>query len=162
MNNDRPRGIVDPWKRVDGLKPAPPKPVKEKRNIEDRDLDADLVEPGSYTLRSKHACFAITHVRVQSGKDAVDVLADCVYALFQDRQHKPALLAAGIGVETAGGVYNRPADETQASWVRGAVARIWFNAVTLDLGMLALAKILRKPTARKALADWGVQPMSPA
>lgn len=159
MSADKPKGIVDPWKRVDPLRPTPRAPPKEKKNIEDRDLDADLAEAGTYTLRSKHVCFGVSHVRIQSGKDAVDVLADCIYELFQDKALRHELTSVGIGVETKAGTYNRPDNENQASWIKGEHARLWFNRVPLDHGLLALSKILRKPAALKTIQRWGVTPM---
>lgn len=158
MSENKPRGIVDPWKQVDPIH----KPTREKKNLEDHDPDEEFAPRGTYVIRSKHVSFRVVHVRVQSGKDAVDVLADCLFDLFKDKQLRHELSSAGIGTETKAGVQNRPVNEQQASWIRGGEARIWFNQTTVDLGMRALAKIVRSPAASKTLQRWGVTPMTAA
>ena len=153
------KGIVDPWRKVEPLRPAPRRPAPEKKDLEDIDLDADLVIPGHYAIRSKHASIRITHVRIEVPKDSLDVLAECVAMLWQVKPVSELLAQAGIGVRCRHSAWNMPDDETPASTLKGGNATIWFIQQTLDQGMLALAKVLRTSAAASTIKTWGVVPM---
>jgi len=153
------RGIVDPWRSVDMLRPAPaPAPVstRKKINLDEIDHDADLAIPGKYALRFKHVCFNMTSVRIHVSGDALDVFADCVSDLYTVRVLADLLKDAGIGVQRPGREWNVPAPEVPASTLKSKTACLWFIGETLDIGTLALARVMRSPHAAAALRRHGV------
>lgn len=151
-------GIVDPWRKVEPLR-APPRVEStrhERIDIEDIDHDADLVIPGQYTIRSAHAGFSITARGVETPADALNVLADCVAALWLDKKIATAFADAGIGVRCKRIAYNVPSEETPASKLQGGVSALWFVDQTLDIGMLAMARIFRTPAAAPLIKKYGI------
>lgn len=153
------KGIVDPWRKVEPLRPAPRRPTPERKNLEDVDLDADLAIPGSCVIRTRHASIRVSHVRVETPKDALDVLAECVAALWRSTATADALRHCGIGVRCRSGAWNMPDDATPASTLKSSNATLWFIQQTLDQGVLALAKVLRADAASAAIKKWGITPM---
>ncbi len=158
--SDKPKGIVDPWKRVDPLRAPPRAPRTERKDLQDIDFDADLVVPGQYLIKSEHASVNVVHVRVEEPADALDILADCVVDLWSLKPIADALLKAGVGVRGHAGMRNVPDEETPASLLKGRDCAIWFIGETADRGMLALVRVLRLPAAANAIKKWGITPMT--
>jgi hypothetical protein len=162
---NKPKGILDPWRRVEPLQPqkrsAPPSQTEERQriNIEDVDRDADLAIPGSYTIRTTHSSFHVVSVRVDTPKDALDVLADCVIEAWRIKPLGSALSVAGVGVRNRTYSYNVPVQNEQASTLKGGDATLWFVQKPLDQGMLILARILRMPEAAALCKKHGVTVM---
>lgn len=157
---DKPKGIVDPWKRVDPLR-APPRAARSQRiDLQDIDFDADLAIPGQYLIKSEYASINVVHVRVQQPADALDVLADCLVDAWTDKAIAQALLDAGIGVRGSAGMRNVPDEDTAASLLRGGACAIWFIGESVDRGMLTLVRVLRLPGAANAIKKWGITPMT--
>jgi hypothetical protein len=161
---DKPKGIVDPWRRVEALKPRPrPAPVAadehQRINIEDVDRDADLAIPGNYTIRTAHASFTITSTRLETPKDALDILAECVADAWLTRPIGEALAAAGIAVRSKTSSFHVPDENTPASMLKGDRGAFWFVQKPLDQGMLVLARILRMPEAAAICRKHGVTVM---
>jgi hypothetical protein len=158
---DKPKGIVDPWRRVEPLRPAPPRPAPEREriNIEDVDRDADLAIPGTYTIRTTHASFNITSVRVDTPKDALDILAECIIEAWRIKPLGNVLDSAGIGVRNRTYAFNVPVENEQASMLKGGESALWFVQKPLDQGMLVLARILRMPEAAAICKKHGVTVM---
>ncbi len=162
---DKPKGIVDPWRRVEPLQqqkrpaPAPETEQRQRINIEDVDRDADLAIPGNYVIRTTHASFSVTSVRIESPKDALDILAECVVEAWRMKPLMQALQAAGIGVRTGRYAYNVPSEEEAASTLKGGASAFWFVQKPLDQGMLVLARILRMPEAAALCKKHGVTVM---
>lgn len=159
--SDAPKGIKNPW-RVDPpltTKPRPPRPARADRIDPGDALDADLAIPSSHTIRAGVASIKVTHVRVTSPRDALDVLAECVYDLGRDRTLGLALETAGVGVECRGGVRNAHVPDGIPSSLTGTSAKLIFRGVPLDVGFVRLAKLLGDPRARAVVARWGVTPM---
>lgn len=159
MSDGKPRGIVDPWRQVAGLKPKPRAPAPERKGLEDIDLDADLAIPGQYVMRSTHASVRVVHVRIDTPRDALDVLADCLAEMRKAKPLGTAMIAANIGVRCRTGSWNIPSDGMPASTLKSSNATIWFVGKTLDQGMLDLARLLREPLAAPIAAKWGVTAM---
>ena len=157
---DKPKGIVDPWKRVDPLRAPPRAPRAERIDLQDIDFDADLVIPGQYLIKSEYASVNVIHVRVQQPADALDVLADCIVDAWTDKAISQAMLGANVGVRGHGGMRNVPDEHTAASLLRGGECAIWFIGETVDRGMLALVRVLRLPGAARAIKKWGITPMT--
>jgi len=158
-------GILDPWRKVEPLRQAPPRPQppSDKIDIQDVDKDADLRIPGRYVIRSRHACFDVTSHRVVNPGDAVGVLAACLIELSAVAPVARALAGAGIGVRHGDYAWNVPADDDEdgqpASQLAGGAARLWFSEKPLAEGMLVLARILREPAAAHVLHKHGVTVM---
>lgn len=164
MSDQAPKkpGIVDPWRKVDPLRPAPPRPAPpahEKIDIQDVDKDADMRVPGRYVIRSPHACFDVTSHRVVNPGDAVEVLADCLIALSGVAPVAQMLAAAGVGVRRGDRAWNVPDDAEPSSTLEGGAAKLWFAQKPSAEGMLVLARILREPAAAHALHEHGVTVM---
>lgn len=160
MTAERPKGIVDPWKRVDPLR-SPPRPEPTgRRNLDDIDLDADLVVPGQYLIRTVHASISVTHVRVAEPADALEVLADCLVDLWRVAGIARALVEIGVGVRSRTAMHNVPDETTPASLLHGRGSAIWFEGSDLDRGMLALVRVLRRSNAADILRKWGIVPMT--
>ena len=160
---DKPKGIVDPWRKVEPLrKPErkPPTPAQQDRiDISDIDRDADLAIPGRHTIRFEHASFQVTSVRVETPKDALDVLANAVVDAWMIRPVGAAFTAAGIGVRYRERAFNVPSEESPASTIKGGNATLWFIGKPLDTGMLVLARVLRMPEAAAICKKHGVTVM---
>ena len=162
--SDKPRGpagIVDPWKRVEPLRPTParPEPRPGRKDIEDVDLDADLAIPGMYTIRSEHTSFTVVSTRVSVPKDSLDVLADCVAELFLIKKLGTALLDAGIGVKTKHVSYNIPTSDEPSSVMKGSTGTLWFIQKPLDEGLLLLGRIMRESDAVSVTKKHGITVM---
>lgn len=155
MSNDRPKGIIDPWRRV-----APLRPSREDRiDLEDLDHDADLAVPLQHVLRSRYASFNVVSTRLTSPASALDVLADCVGTCWKIPALRDALIAAGIGVRCTLGAWNVPSEETPSSTMKGESGMLWFAHVPLDEGMRRLARILRQAAAATTIKAHGITPM---
>ena len=157
--DDKPRGIVDPWRTVEPLRPKPVAVRPKRINLDEIDLDADMAIPGRYTIRSTHASFDVTSIRIVEPRHALDVLADCVAELWRDKHLGVALQAAGIGVRTRLITYNAPDSNTAASSLKGDECMLWFIGKPLDKGLLSLVRILRANTAAPILKKHGVVAM---
>lgn len=159
MSGGKPKGIVDPWRQVEGLRPTPRPARPERKGLDDIDLDADLAVPGTYVIRTAHASIRVSHVRVDTPRDALDVLADCLAEVRKVKPLGAAMIAGGIGVRGRTGSWNIPSDETPASTLTSSNATVWFVGQTIDQGVLALARLLRDPLAAPIAARWGVTAM---
>lgn len=156
---DRPKGIVDPWRQVEPLHPAPAPRPTGKKDLEDIDLDGDLAIPGKYVLRMKGAALDVVSVRVETPKDALDVIADCLVVLWQVKPISRALAALGIGVRTQRATYNAPNEATPASQLASDHSMIWFIGMSLDDGVAALARLMRSSDALPIVRKFGITPM---
>jgi len=96
---------------------------------------------------------------VASPKDALEVLADCIVALWNHKRVRAQLVGAGIGAETTGGACNVPSPDVAASTLKCNASTIWFVEKPFDQGMLVLARILRAPTAAPIVKQFGITPM---
>jgi hypothetical protein len=148
------RGIVDPWREVAPVRPSPA--AKNRVDLEDIDLDADLAIPGQYTIRSKHVSFSVTSVKIDTPRDALVILAMCVAALWGVKVCREDLAQAGIGVRCGRVEWNPLLPETPASTLSVEDAVIWFRQVTLDQGMLNLGRILRRSEAAETCRRHGI------
>lgn len=159
MSDDKPKGIVDPWRQVESLRPKPRPERPERKGLDDIDLDLDLAIPGQHVIRSVHASIRVMHVRVDTPRDALDVLADCLAEMRKTKPLGTAMIAANIGVRCRTGSWNIPSDDARASTLTSSNATIWFVEKTLDQGLLDLARLLREPLAAPFAAKWGVTAM---
>jgi hypothetical protein len=159
VSEERRKGIVDPWRHVDGLRPKPRAPTPERKDLSDIDLDADLAIPGQHVMRAAHSSIRIIHVRIETPRDALDVLAECLAEIRKTKGLGTAMTTLGICVRCRTGSWNIPSDDTPASTLKSHNATIWFVHKTLDQGMLDLARLLREPLAAPIAAKWGVTPM---
>lgn len=156
---ERRKGIVDPWRQVEPLRPAPTTRAPGKKDLEDIDLDSDLAVPGKHVLRTRSAALDVVSTRVDTPKDALDVVADCVVALYQTKATSRAIAALDIGVRTRHATYNAPDDKTMASKLESDTSVIWFIGVTLDEGVAALARLMRSSAAQPVVRKFGITPM---
>lgn len=159
---DKPKGIVDPWRRVEALQTPARKPAlveRERIDVMDIDRDSDLAIPGRYVLRSEHVSFNIVSVRVETPKDALDVLANCIVDAWQHKHVGAAFVHADIGIRYRDRSFNVPSEGAQASTLKGGNATVWFIDQTLDTGMLGLARALRMPEAAAVCKKHGVTVM---
>ena len=156
----KPKGIIDPWRQVDKLRPSPrPAPTEGKIDLEDIDLDADLQIPGRFVIRSEHASIDITHMRVESPRSSLDVLADCLAELRKIKPLGGAMISAGIGVRGRTGAWNVPPEGTAATVLQSTNSTMWFIGKDFNQGMLALTKLLRESVATPVVKKWGIVPM---
>lgn len=155
------KGIFDPWRKVDPLRPTPgAAPTEGKKNLDDIDFDADLAIPGRYVIRVKGASISIESTRVATPKDALDVLVDCVVDLWQQEPVlRKALVSYGVGVRNARVMYNAPDESTPASKLESDHSAIWFASAPLDEGLADLASVLRTHTAGPIVKKHGITPM---
>lgn len=155
------KGIVDPWRQVDPVHPKKerPKPVKEKIDISEIDLDADLAIPGTYIIRSEHASLKVTSVRVDTGSDALRIIAECILTLWTNKALAEALEDAGIGASCGRQSRNALSKETPHSLLKAEDASVWFVEQTIDEGMLRLCKVLRSPAAAPIVSRYGITVM---
>ena len=154
---ERRRGIVDPWRHVEPLRqPKVETPARERVDLEDIDLDADLAIPGSYVLRSQYVNFALTSVLISTPRDALGVLASCIVSLWATKPLREDFVLAGIGVRCGSISWNVPRPETRTSTLQTPDAIIWFKEKDLDQGMLDLGQILRRPEASSMCKKHGV------
>lgn len=156
---DKRKGIVDPWRQVEPLRPTLRERPEGKKDLYDIDLDADLAIPGKYVLRVKGAALDVTSTRVESPKDALDVIADCLMELMRVKAIGPALIALGVGVRTRRGMHNVPDEEAQASRLDSANSAIWFTDVTLAEGVASLVRLMRSSDAQPIVKKHGITPM---
>lgn len=156
--SEKPRGIVDPWRSVAPLRPGARPARGQRKDLEDIDLDADLAIPGRWTLRFEHASIEVSHVRVESPVDALDVVAECLREA--SRSAAPAALLRGlrIGVRVGSSAWNAPAAESSS--LEGESSTIWFAGQGLEHGVLALARALRSPSLAPIARKWGITPMT--
>lgn len=159
MSNGRPKGIVDPWRQVEALRAKPRAPTPDRKGLDDIDFDSDLAVPGRHVLRSTHVSIRVVHIRVETPRDALDVLADALAEMRKTKSLGAAMIAAGIGVRSRVGSWNIPADDVPAATLKSSNATIWFVGKTLDQGMLGLARFLREPIAAPIAAKWGITAM---
>jgi hypothetical protein len=153
------KGIIDPWRQVEPLRPTLRERPEGKKDLEDIDFDSDLEIPGKYVIRAKRVSIAVLSTRVQEPKDALDVLADCVADMWKAKGIGKALMELGIGVRTPRIMYNVPGDETPSSKLASDDSALWFTGVTLDEGMAALARLMRSSEAQPIARKHGVTPM---
>lgn len=159
MSDERPKGIVDPWRKVENLRTKPAAARPERKGLDDIDLDADLAIPGQHVMRSAHASIRVVHVRIETPRDALDCLAECLAEMRKAKPLGAAMIATSIGVRCRTGSWNIPSDETPASTLKSSNATIWFVGKTIDQGMLDLARLLREPLAAPIAAKWGITAM---
>lgn len=155
------RGIVDPWRKVDPLlaperAPASTPAAKERIDIEDIDLDADLAVPGRWAIRTEHVSIVVTSTRVAVPRDALVVLIECVLELTKLRGLGAALRELGVGARLGDVAWNEPGPDVVASTLKAEGCTLWFALATLDQGMLALARLLRVPEAAAACKKRGI------
>lgn len=162
MSNKK-KGTMDPWRRVEPLRP--PVCTTEQRDrsdridLEDLDFDADLVIPGSYVIRSKYASFAVTSVQIEAPKDALEALARCIVDVqaHKGSEVNVALRDANIGAMCRTGVgWNIPGENITASTIKADKTTIWFVEHSLNEGLRLLAQILRMPDAADSCKKYGV------
>lgn len=156
--SDKPRGIVDPWRRVAPLRPDARARASERKDLKDIDLDADLAVPGRYALRFEHASIEVSHVRVETPRDALDVIAECLCDAARLTASATLLRDLKIGVRSRMTTWNVPA--TAASSIEGKTSTLWFADQTLEHGVLALARVLRSPALSPMVRKWGIIPMT--
>lgn len=155
------KGIVDPWRTVDTVRP-PVRVVtssKERIDVAEIDFDADLAVPGRFVIRSTHACFDVLSVHVRTPKDALSVLANCIWDVRLIKPLGAELLATDIGVRCRDRTWNEPLVNVAASVLKSDDVTIWFVEKPFDQGMLALARILRKPEGMPICKRHGVTVM---
>ncbi len=161
--SDKPKGIVDPWRKVEPLRKPEKKPPtqaqQDRIDVAEIDRDADLAIPGRHTIRTTHASFQVISVRVETPKDALDVLANVIVDAWAHKTVSAALFHADIGVRYRDRMYNAPAEDVAASTLKGGNATIWFIGKPLDVGMLSLARALRMPEAAAICKKHGVTVM---
>lgn len=157
---DKPKGIVDPWRKVDAVHPTttrpPPTETQTRIDPDQIDFDADLAIPGKYVIRSEHTSFAVTSVKVATPQDALKVLIECILGLARIRTVGNAFVTAGIGVQLGKVLWNAPSGDTPASALRSGDNTVWFVEKPLDQGMLVLARLLRGPEAAAACRSHGI------
>jgi hypothetical protein len=158
MSGDR-KGIVDPWRQVEPLRPTLRERPEGKKDLDDIDLDADLVLPGKYVVRVKGAALDVTSTRVETPKDALDVIADCLMDLWRIKAMGKALMALDIGVRTRRGMYNVPDEHTPTSKLESANSAIWFGGTSLEEGVAALVRLMRSSDAQPIVKKHGITPM---
>lgn len=156
--SEKPRGIVDPWRCVEPLRPSARPPRGVRKDLKDIDLDADLAIPGRWTLRFEHASIEVSHVRVEAPVDALDVVAECLREASRAPTIAALLRDLRIGVRVGSSAWNAPA--TEASSLEGGLSTIWFAGQDLEHGVLALARALRSPSLAPIARKWGVTPMT--
>jgi len=156
---ERRKGIVDPWRQVEPLRPALRERPAGKKDLEDIDLDGDLAIPGKYVVRVKGAAIDVVSTRVNTPKDALDVIADCLVALWQVKTFEKRLTALGIGVRTRRATYNAPNAAAATSALASNDSTIWFLEVALEDGMAALVRFMRSSDAQPTVRKFGITPM---
>lgn len=158
---ERRKGILDPWRTVDSVRPPERvvTPTKERIDVAEIDFDADLAIPGRYGIRSTRVCFDIVSVHIATPMDALSVLANCIWDLHLIKPLGAALLAAGIGVRCRDRAWNAPTADAPASVLKSDDVAIWFVEKPLEQGMLILARILRIPEAAPLCKRHGVTVM---
>lgn len=158
---ERRKGIVDPWRTVDSVRPPErvAAPTQERIDIAEIDFDADLAIPGRYILRSAHSCFDVISIHIATPKDALSVLANCIWDAHIIKPLGEALLSAGIGVRCRDRVWNQPPTDAAASTLKSDDVTIWFVEKPFDQGMLVLARILRMPEGAHTCKRHGVTVM---
>jgi hypothetical protein len=109
-------------------------------------------------IRSTHACFDVTSVRVKGPAEALEILAECISELYQTDVGRE-LQAANIGVRCRDSMWHAPSEDEAASKLHSASAVIWFIGKSLDIGMVTLAKILRTPAAGPVVRKHGITVM---
>lgn len=152
------KGIVDPWRQVDPIKP----PVRtrtegDKRiDLHDVDFDADLAIPGTYVLRSGRVSFKVEAPKLNTGSDAVRIIAECVLSLWANKALADLFVADGIGAKAKGQSRGGDLSGEGHSLVKGEDASIWFMGQTLDQGLFKLSKILRSVPAAPIVKRYGI------
>lgn len=152
-------GIIDPWRKVEPLRPEKAAARVGKKDIDDIDHDADLAVPGRYVIRGNAASFEVVSTRIDTPKDALDVLAECIAELWRNKYVGVALQNADIGVRTKDHTYNAPDGDTPASTLKSDHSTVWFCNEPLDKGMVKLARIMRSSAALPIVKKHGITPM---
>jgi hypothetical protein len=167
------KGIVDPWRVVDPIKP-PPKPAatftKKKINLNEIDFDADLRLPETMTLSSKHGTVMIKNTRISTANDGLRDLVQCLFQILELYDGPELFDRAAVGFKLADRVWLEPPPGVRAAAVSTAPGympetALWFHKTSYDSGMLQLIRLLNNVNRRTAkegsdiLKRWGVIPM---
>lgn len=158
---ERRKGIVDPWRTVDTVRPPErvAVPTKERIDVSEIDFDVDLAIPGRYVIRGAHAAFDVVSIHVATPKDGLSVLTNCLLDVRTIKPLANALALAGIGVRNRERSWNVPSPDAVASVLKSDDIVIFFVEKPLDQGMLVLARILRMPEAASICKRHGVTVM---
>jgi hypothetical protein len=156
--------VKDPWRIVDPLTPA--KDVN-RINPGDRDVDWDFQPFRSCVLRFKACAIEVSSRTLQTEKDALELLAQCVLALkrSKDKPVKLGLWAAGVHAKWGTDLSDEPRADSEAKYSRIECETVvlWFADVGIDHGMLGLTRALveaqRNPKLAPILKKHGIVPM---
>lgn len=167
--SDKPKGIVDPWRKVDLLKPAKTPPAYDddddaslKKDVLDYDFDADLAIPDRHVIRSAHVCFDVMSTKLTKPEDALDILVTCIAELWNDRTLSRAFADAGIGIRRKNKTWNTPKEGTKVSAIKTDKSVLWIADKTFDQGMLSLGRILKTTLAAPTVRRHGITVMTKA
>lgn len=133
--------------------------MSDKIDLKDIDFDADLVIPGQYVIRGKHAAFNVVSKNLATPRDALVILADLVVALGETHEASEDLQRSGIGAKVYETAWNAPGEGMAASKLEADDCALWFTGVPLDRGLLALAKVLKRPDVLPISRSRGITPM---
>lgn len=167
------KGIVDPWRVVDPIKPvARPAavPTKKKINLNEVDFDADLRVAETMTLSSRHGSVMLQSTHIQTANDGLRALVQCLFEILELYDGPELFDAAGIGFKLADRVWNEPPLGVRAAAISSSAGYVpdvalWFHKTSYDSGMLQLLRLLNNVRRRSLkegsdiLKRWGVTPM---
>lgn len=165
------RGIIDPWRIVEPIKPEPPKPAPQGRiDLDQIDFDKDLKARQSWVLRSKHGSIEVASKEIVTASDGLRHLVGCLFNILEQIDGPDLFEQAGIGFTLDAREWNMPAKGVpvarHATSEGTPVATLFFLNQPNDSGMLRLIRVLltiqRRPGFEGVdiLHRWGVQPMT--
>ncbi len=155
------KGIVDPWRIVEPIKP-PPRP--NRADLGSIDFDADLRVPVTHTFRCSTGGIHISSIQMETEEDALRVLIACLFDILQTLPDGPALLDS-IGMTRDRAEWNKPGPKTPAAYLGAEKLQIAFHKATLDLGMRTLVRVVstvkKRPGKKGAdiLKKHGITPL---
>jgi hypothetical protein len=153
------KGIVDPWRIVDPVRPAP----REARKDLGQDVDADLRMARQYTFRCSGGGLHVKSRNLNTDADALAAIVACLFDLMALPNIKTLLTNERIGLRLGKRSWNLPKEGTAGANLETDNARLIFVNNTLDEGMKRLVRLFalakKKDAETKFLQKHGVTPL---
>lgn len=134
--------MKDPWRIVDPLRAAPVEPAKDRIDLADKDLDADLRPSRACILRFRSCSLEIVGTDVHKPEDALARLARCVTALKKATASLPRAqrLLGTVHVQVGTDATDAPPKDIPAATLTCGRYAVAFSGMTLDQGTLVLTR----------------------
>jgi hypothetical protein len=132
------KGIVDPWRIVDPIKP-PPRQAVDLAHV---DMDDDLRVPLQHTFRCRTGGIQVKSTRMETEEDALRVLLACLFEILESPNGPPRFESSGIGFTLESREWNMPGPKVPSSYLGSGRVCIAFHRQTFEQGMRSLVRVI--------------------